>query len=84
MSVEQFIEKGASYDECLQKVQRKYGDRARVMNYRSVRIGGLFGRLFARDGVEVTGYVSMDIRYGGYGKIRVKAVSKPDDVTVEL
>jgi flagellar biosynthesis protein FlhF len=62
VAVEQFIEKGASYTDCLQKVREKYGEKAKVMNYRSVRIGGLFGRLFARDGVEVTGYVSTEIR----------------------
>jgi flagellar biosynthesis protein FlhF len=46
----------------LQKVHIKYGDRAKVMNYRTVRIGGFLG-LFTRDGVEVTGYISTDLRY---------------------
>jgi flagellar biosynthesis protein FlhF len=32
------------------------------MNYRSIRMGGIFGGLFARDGVEVTGYISTDLR----------------------
>jgi flagellar biosynthesis protein FlhF len=48
----------------------KYGERAKVMNYRSVRVGGIFGGLFARDGVEVTGYISTELRYasgGSYG-----------------
>jgi flagellar biosynthesis protein FlhF len=54
----------------------KYGEKAKVMNYRSVRIGGLFGRLFARDGVEVTGYVSR--------KIRADAVSQPGDARMEV
>jgi flagellar biosynthesis protein FlhF len=51
----------------------KYGDRAKVMNYRAVRIGGLFGGLFARDGVEVTGYASTDLRYR-HEKVRMEAV----------
>ncbi|AEF84130.1 flagellar biosynthesis protein FlhF (Flagella-associated GTP-bindingprotein) [Treponema primitia ZAS-2] len=69
MSVEQFIEQGASYSECLQKVRLKYGERAKVMNYRTIRMGGFLG-LFTREGVEMTGYISTDIRYatmGGYG-----------------
>jgi flagellar biosynthesis protein FlhF len=60
--VEQFVEQGSSYDECLEKVRKKWGDRARVMNYRTVRIGGIFGGLFAREGVEITGYVASDFR----------------------
>ncbi|MFP3040188.1 flagellar biosynthesis protein FlhF [Treponema primitia] len=69
MSVEQFIEQGSTYADCLQKIRLKYGERAKVMNYRTVRIGGIFGGLFSRDGVEVTGYISSDLRYaaGAYG-----------------
>jgi flagellar biosynthesis protein FlhF len=62
--VEQFVEQGSTYDECLEKVRRKWGDRAKVMNYRTVRIGGIFGGLFAREGVEITGYIASDFRYG--------------------
>jgi flagellar biosynthesis protein FlhF len=68
--VEQFVEQGASYAECLQKARMKYGDRARVMNYRTIRIGGIFGGLFSREGVEITGYVSSSFSYAavsGYG-----------------
>jgi flagellar biosynthesis protein FlhF len=61
--VEQFVEQGATYDECLEKARRKWGDRARVMNYRTVRIGGIFGGLFSREGVEITGYIASDLRY---------------------
>jgi flagellar biosynthesis protein FlhF len=69
MAVEQFVEKGPTYNDCLEKVRLKWGDRARVMNYRTVRIGGIFGGLFAREGVEITGYVASDLRYsaGGLG-----------------
>jgi flagellar biosynthesis protein FlhF len=68
--VEQFVEQGASYAECVQKARMKYGDRARVMNYRTIRIGGIFGGLFSREGVEITGYVSSTLSYAavsGYG-----------------
>jgi flagellar biosynthesis protein FlhF len=53
----------------VEKVRLKWGDRAKVMNYRSVRIGGILGGLFSREGVEITGYVSSDIGYaaGSYG-----------------
>ena len=61
--MEQFVEQGSTYDECLEKVRRKWGDRAKLMNYRTVRIGGIFGGLFSREGVEVTGYVASDFRY---------------------
>jgi flagellar biosynthesis protein FlhF len=47
----------------MEKVRRKWGDRARVMNRRTVRIGGIFGGLFAREGVELTGYIAPDVRY---------------------
>ncbi|MDR1597195.1 MAG: flagellar biosynthesis protein FlhF [Treponema sp.] len=68
--MEQFVEQGASYAECVQKARIKYGDRARVMDYRTIRIGGIFGGLFSREGVEITGYVSPTLSYaavGGYG-----------------
>jgi flagellar biosynthesis protein FlhF len=60
--VEEFIERGTSYNDCVQKARMKWGDRARVMNYRTVRIGGIFGGLFSREGVEITGYVAPDLR----------------------
>ncbi|MDR2079783.1 MAG: flagellar biosynthesis protein FlhF [Treponema sp.] len=63
MAIEQFVEQGASYAECVQKARMKYGDRARVMNYRTIRIGGIFGGLFSREGVEITGYVSSTFSY---------------------
>jgi flagellar biosynthesis protein FlhF len=61
--VEQFVEQGSTYDECLERVRKKWGDRAKVMNYRTVRIGGIFGGLFSREGVEITGYIGSDLRY---------------------
>src|SRR6185295_19660433 len=36
-----------------------YGDDARILTHRSVRLGGFLG-FFASEGVEVTGYLSED------------------------
>jgi len=36
-----------------------YGEDARILTHRSVRMGGFLG-LFASEGVEVTGYLSED------------------------
>ncbi|MDR2630236.1 MAG: flagellar biosynthesis protein FlhF [Spirochaetaceae bacterium] len=54
-----FTEQGLTEDECRQKIRMKYGDRARVMIQKSIRIGGLFG-LFSREGVEMTGIIPRD------------------------
>jgi flagellar biosynthesis protein FlhF len=87
--VEQFVEQGSTYDECVEKVRRKWGDRARVMNYRTVPIGGIFGgRLFAREGVEITGYIASDFRYaaGAFGGASRQngAASQPVSQTLDF
>ncbi|MDR1108270.1 MAG: flagellar biosynthesis protein FlhF [Spirochaetaceae bacterium] len=51
-----FTEQGLTEDECRQKIRMKYGERARVMIQKSIRIGGIFG-FFAKDGVEMTGII---------------------------
>jgi flagellar biosynthesis protein FlhF len=35
----------------------QFGEKARILTHRGIRIGGIFG-LFAKEGVEVTGYIS--------------------------
>ena len=57
--MEMFTEQASTYSECLQKIRTKYGERARVMMQKTVRIGGVLG-LFTREGVEVTGFLSND------------------------
>ncbi len=52
-----FIEQAATHREAEAKVRQKYGERARIMSHKSVRIGGFLG-LFSKEGVEVTGYFS--------------------------
>ncbi|WP_319561857.1 flagellar biosynthesis protein FlhF [Marispirochaeta sp.] len=59
VGMEYFTERAASHREVLQKIRDQYGERARVLTQRSVRIGGFLG-MFAREGIEVTGYIAKD------------------------
>lgn len=59
--MEYFVEQAASYREAENRVRAKYGDHARVLTHRSVRIGGFMG-LFSREGVELSGYLSSEPR----------------------
>jgi flagellar biosynthesis protein FlhF len=45
--------------EAIEKMKGTYGESARILTHRSVRLGGFFG-LFSAAGVEVTGYLSED------------------------
>ncbi len=45
--------------EAIEKMKLTYGEDARILTHRSVRLGGFLG-MFAREGVEVTGYLSED------------------------
>jgi flagellar biosynthesis protein FlhF len=51
-----FTEQGSSHREVLDMIKAKYGDSAQVLSHKTVRMGGFLG-LFAREGVEVTGYI---------------------------
>ena len=42
--------------EALEQMRRQYGQEARILTHKSVRRGGMLG-LFAREAVEITGYV---------------------------
>lgn len=57
--MEYFVEQGTTHREAELKVRAKYGENARIMHHRTIRVGGFLG-LFAREGVEVTGYLSSD------------------------
>ncbi|MBN1687235.1 MAG: flagellar biosynthesis protein FlhF [Spirochaetales bacterium] len=59
-----FTETAYTHTEALKNLKMKYGDRAKVLTHRSVRLGGFMG-LFTREGVELTGYISQDLRSGG-------------------
>src|SRR5512145_2994747 len=56
-----FTEQAASHREALERVRAKYGESAQVLSHRTVRVGGFMG-LFAREGVEVTGYIRPEPR----------------------
>jgi flagellar biosynthesis protein FlhF len=62
--MEYFVEQAATHREAEEKIRRKYGNHARIMHHRSVRMGGFLG-LFTREGVEVTGYFSSEPRSSG-------------------
>jgi flagellar biosynthesis protein FlhF len=51
-----FVEQALTYPECLENIRTKYGERATVLMHKNIRMGGFLG-LFARDGVEVTGFI---------------------------
>jgi flagellar biosynthesis protein FlhF len=51
-----FTEQAATRFEAEQLVRFKYGERAHIHNYRSVRLGGFLG-FFAKEGIEVSGYL---------------------------
>ncbi len=54
-----FTLQAASHREALQKIREKYGENARILNHRNIRLGGILG-LFSKEGVEVTGYISSE------------------------
>ncbi len=54
-----FTLQAASHREALQKIREKYGENARILNHRNIRLGGFLG-LFSKEGVEVTGYISSE------------------------
>lgn len=90
--MEYFVEQAYSHREALEKVRDRYGENARIMHHKSVRMGGFLG-LFSREGVEVTGYIAqepvkrrtLDIQKEALQKEalqkekeRILAVAKPD------
>lgn len=54
-----FTIQARSNREAIEKMKLTYGDDARILTHRSVRMGGFLG-MFAHEGVEVTGYLSED------------------------
>ncbi len=51
-----FTEQAPSRREALEKVRAKYGNAAQIVSHKTIRMGGFLG-LFAKEGIEVTGYV---------------------------
>jgi len=54
-----FTIQARSNREAIEKMKVTYGDEARILTHRTVRVGGFLG-MFAQEGVEVTGYLSDD------------------------
>jgi flagellar biosynthesis protein FlhF len=54
-----FTEQALSHRDALEKIRGKYGDQAKILTHRTVRLGGIFG-MFTREGVEITGYLAND------------------------
>ena len=54
-----FTVQARSDREALEKMKASYGEDARILTHRTVRMGGVAG-LFGREGVELTGYLSED------------------------
>ncbi|HOV62435.1 MAG TPA: flagellar biosynthesis protein FlhF, partial [Spirochaetia bacterium] len=51
-----FTEQAPTQKEALARIKAKYGDGARILSHRSIRLGGILG-LFTKEGVEITGYI---------------------------
>jgi flagellar biosynthesis protein FlhF len=54
-----FTVQARSNREAIEKMKNTYGEDARILTHRSVRVGGFLG-LFASEGIEVTGYLAED------------------------
>jgi flagellar biosynthesis protein FlhF len=59
--MEYFVEQAPTHREAEARIRQKYGEHARIMHHRTVRVGGFLG-MFSREGVEVTGYFSSEPR----------------------
>jgi flagellar biosynthesis protein FlhF len=54
-----FTIQARSNREAIEKMKSTYGESARILTHRGVRLGGFLG-MFSAEGVEVTGYLSED------------------------
>ncbi len=52
-----FTETAPTHREVLEKISDKYGEKAKILSHKTVRIGGFLG-LFSREGVEISGYIA--------------------------
>ncbi len=58
--MEYFTETALTDREAMDKINAKYGERAKILTRRSIRIGGVLG-MFTKEGIEMSGYLSDDI-----------------------
>jgi flagellar biosynthesis protein FlhF len=59
--MEYFVEQALTYTECLNKIRTKYGDRVTILYHKNIRMGGGIFGLFAKDGVEITGFTTSNV-----------------------
>ena len=52
-------EQAATYDECLARINAKYGPNVHILRQKTVRTGGLLG-FFERDAIELCFMLSRD------------------------
>jgi len=57
--MEYFAEQAVTHREAMEKIRLKYGERAKILTQKTIRIGGFMG-LFSREGVEIAGYLSQE------------------------
>lgn len=73
--MEYFTEQAPTHREALQKIRTKYGERAKVLTHRTVRMGGFLG-LFSKEGVELSGYLSPEDTAKSQAKPQSKSQEK--------
>jgi flagellar biosynthesis protein FlhF len=77
--MEYFTEQALTYPEANVKIRNKYGERAKILTKRSIRIGGFLG-MFKREAVEVTGYLSQEpvkrVNVGNFDEEKQKILSQ--------
>lgn len=52
-----FTLQAGSLKEAIDKMKKQYGAKARILTHRDIRMGGFMG-MFAKEGIEITGYLS--------------------------
>ncbi|MDR2901416.1 MAG: hypothetical protein LBV20_07865, partial [Treponema sp.] len=55
--MEIITERGSTYQECVRKLQEKYGHHVEPFTRKTIRVGGFLG-LFTREEVEVSAILS--------------------------
>lgn len=51
-----FTIQARNHREAIERMKREYGEDSKILTYRNIRMGGIFG-FFSKEGVELTGYV---------------------------
>ncbi len=54
-----FTEQAPTHREVMDRIRIKYGERAKILTQKSIRMGGFMG-LFAKEGIEIAGYISQE------------------------